>query len=154
MDKRTSLVVQLELVWWAITAVVVIAVLYPIYKAMYSWPFVQWNILFIVVLITLSRYIFMMQHTFLAQRQVLKIALLLIMFPATFALISGLNGFLTYIEEHTWEAMTGHLPEEPRLSMEAYIRGEMLFFGAGSILAAPLFAISLMRSIWRTRNRR
>ncbi len=153
MDKRASLVLQLELVWWAVTAVVIFGVLYPIYKAMYSWPFVQWNILFMVVLITLSRYIFLMQHTFLAKRQVLKIALLLLMFPVTFALISGLNGFMTYIEEHTWESMTGHLPEGTRLSMESYIRTEMLFFGAGSIIVAPLFAISLMRSIWITRNR-
>ena len=153
MDKRASLILQLELVWWGITAVVVFAVLYPIYKAMNYWPFVQWNILFIVVLITLSRYIFFMQHTFIAQRQVLKIALLLIMFPFTFALISGLNGFLSYIEEHTWESLTGHLPESNRLSVESYIRGEMLFFGAGSVLVAPLFAIRLMRSIWTTRNR-
>ena len=75
------------------------------------------------------------------------------MFPFTFALISGLNGFLSYIEEHTWESLTGHLPESNRLSVESYIRGEMLFFGAGSVLVAPLFAIRLMRSIWTTRNR-
>lgn len=152
MDKRASLVLQLELVWWAITAIVVVAVLYPIHKAMYVWPYQQWNIIFIVVLITLSRYIFLIEHTFIAQRQVLKIALLLLMFPLTFSLIGGLNGFMTYIEEHTWDSLTGHLPDEDRLSMESYIWREMLFFGAGSVIAAPLFAVRLMRSIWMTRN--
>lgn len=153
MDKRNSLVLQLELVWWAVTALVVFAVLYPIHKAMYVWPFQGWNIVFIVALITLSRYIFLMPHTFIAKRQVLKIALLLLMFPVTFVLISGLNGFLTYVEDHTWESLTGHLPGQTRLSVESYIWGEMLFFGSGSIIAAPLFAARLMRSIWTLRNR-
>ena len=153
MNKRDSLVLQLELVWWAVTAIVVAGILYPIYKAMYHWPYQQWNIIFIVTLITLSRYIFLLQHTFLANRQVLKVALLLSMFPITFALIGGLNGFMTYIEEHTWEPLTGHLPELNRKSMESYITNEMMFFGAGSIIAAPVFAIRLMRSIWTTRNR-
>lgn len=153
MEKRDSLVAQLEVVWWVVTALVVVAVLYPIHRAMYVWPFQAWNIGFIVALITLSRYIFLLPYTFVAKRQVLKIALLLLMFPLTFILISGLNGFLTYIEEHTWDALTGHLPGESRMSMESYIWGEMLFFGSGSVIAAPVFAARLMRSIWMLRNR-
>lgn len=144
---------QLELVWWAATALLAFAVLYPIHQAIYVWPFEYLNIAFIVVLVTFSRYIFLLPHTFLAHHQILKIALLLLMFPVTFSLISGLNGFMTYIEEHAWEALTGHLPESSRLSMESYIHNEMLFFGAGSIIVAPLLAVRLMRSIWTTRNR-
>lgn len=153
MDKRQSLVVQLELLWWTITAIVVWAVLYPIGKAMHVWPFKWWNAVFVVVLLTFSRYIFLLKHTFLAKKQVLKVVLILLMFPLTFALVSGLNAFMVFIEERTWESLTGHLPALDKKAIENYIWGEMLFFGAGSIIAAPVFAGRLMMSIWRTHNR-
>jgi hypothetical protein len=38
--------------------------------------------------------------------------------------------------------------------MERYIWGEMLFFGAGSILAAVLFIRRMFRSVWTYRNRK
>ena len=153
MDKRQSLTLWLEIVWWIITALVAAAVLYPIQKAMHVWPFRISNILFIVVLLTLGRYIFLLKHTFLAKKQVLKVALILLMFPLTFALIDGLHGFMNYIEEQTWDTLTGHLPAPDKKAIEEYIWGEMIFFGAGSIIAAPDFAIRLFLSTWRTHNR-
>lgn len=153
MEKRQSLLLSFELLWWLVTAIIVVAVLYPIHKAMYVWPFQGWNIIFVVTLITLTRYIFLLKHTFVAKRQVLKVVLILLMFPATFALISGLNQFMLYIEEQTWEPLTGHLPAADKASIEDYIWGQMLFFGAGSVLSAPIFAARLFLSIWRTKNR-
>lgn len=153
MDKRTTLTLWLEIVWWMITGLIVVAILYPIGKAIYVWPFQRWNIIFIVVLLTLGRYVFLLKHTFLAKKQVLKVALILVMFPLTFALIQGLHGFLNYIEENTWDTLTGHLPASNKKAIENYIWTEMLFFGAGSIVAAPVFAVRLFISIWRTHNR-
>lgn len=153
MEKRQSLILLLELLCWVATAIVVVAVLYPINKAMHVWPFRDWNIVFIVVLLTLTRYIFLMKHTFLAKRQVLKAVLILLMFPLTFAMVNGLNIFMTFIEEKTWDPLTGHLPPLDKKAIESYIWGEMLFFGAGSMIAAPVFAGRLMLSIWRTHNR-
>ena len=153
MDKRQSLIFQLEIVWWVVTALIAWAVLYPIHKAMHVWPFEWWNIAYIVVLITLSRYIFLLKHTFLAQKQPIKLALLLLMVPLTFVLVDGLHGFMTYIEENTWESLTGHLPPADKKSIEDYMWTEMLFFGAGSIIAAPVFAGRMLLSLWRTHNR-
>jgi hypothetical protein len=153
MDNRQSLTLQLEIVWWIATAVAAWAILYPIRKAMHVWPFEWWNVAFVVVLITLARYIFLLKHTFLAKKQALKVALLLFMFPLTFMLVNGLNGFMVFIEENTWEPLTGHLPAADKKAIEEYIWTQMLFFGAGSIIAAPVFAGRLMMSIWRTHNR-
>lgn len=153
MDKRQSLTLLLEIVWWVATAIITWAILYPIHKAMYVWPFEWWNVTFVVVLITLARYIFLLKHTFLAKQQVLKIALLLLMFPLTFTLVNGLNAFMVFIEEKTWDPLTGHLPPADKKAIEDYIWTQMLFFGAGSIIAAPVFAGRLMLSIWRTHNR-
>ena len=153
MNKSNTLKITLELLWWVITAIVVWAVLQPIYKAMYVWPFAFTNGLFVVVLITFTRYIFLLKHTFINKQQVLKIVLMLLMFPLCFLLIERINEFLGFIEEKTWEPLTGHLPVSQRPAIEEYIWGEMLFFGVGSALAAPAFAIRMMLSIWRTRNR-
>ena len=153
MDKRQSLTLQLELLWWVITAVIVAGVLYPVHKAMNVWQFEWLNIIFIVALVTFTRYIFLLQHTFLARLQVLKVVLMLLLFPATFALINGVSGFMIFIEEHTWEGITGHLPPSQKRSVEQYMWVEMLFFGVGSFIAAPVLAVRLFISVWRVRNR-
>lgn len=153
MDKRQNLILLLEIVWWVVTALAVWAILYPVYKAMYVWPFQGWNIAFVVALVTLARYTFLLEHTFIARKQVLKGVLMMLMIPLTFILVDGLNEFMVFIEEKTWEPLTGHLPLDDKKSIEHYMWTEMLFFGAGSIIAAPVFAIRMMLSIWRTHNR-
>ena len=135
------------------TAIVVIAVLYPIHKSMHVWPFQGWNIVFIITLLTLARYIFLLKHTFLAKQQEIKVALLILMFPLTFLMINGVNFFLVFIEENTWAPLTGHLPAAQKRAIEEYIWAEMLFFGVGSCIVSPAFAVRMMISVWRTRNR-
>ena len=151
--NRQSLVILMEAIWWAATALIVFAVLWPIHKAMRTWPFEISNIVFIVTLITLTRYMFLTEYTFLAKRQILKIVLLVLAFPATFLLVSHVFNFANFIEENTWEPLTGHLPEAEKQWMEKYIWAEMLFFGVGSVICTPIFAVQMMVSIWKTRNR-
>jgi hypothetical protein len=153
MEKRTSLIILLELVWWIATAIIVWAVLRPIYQVMYVWPFEVWNIIFIITLVTLTRYIFLLQHTWLARLQEVKVGLIILMFPILFVYISGLNGFMGFIEESTWDPITGHLPPLERRPVEQYIWFEMLFFGAGSCLTIIVFMGRLFRSVWTLRNR-
>ncbi|MDX2134050.1 MAG: hypothetical protein SFV52_04670 [Saprospiraceae bacterium] len=152
MNRKTQLLLLVELIGWIATGLIIAAVLYPIHKSMRVWPFESWNILYIVVLVTLSRYLFLLPHTFLASRQVLKFIIIILLIPATFALVQGLNGFMTYVEEQTWSAITGHLPPVERRAMEEYLWNEMIFFAAGSIISAPVLAGRLLISIWRTHN--
>lgn len=151
--KRTQLLWLLEGLWWILTAFVVLAVLYPIYQHMYLWVFRDLNIVFVVALITLSRYIFLLEHTFLAKRQYLKQALFFAMVPLVFYLVWRVNTFLRYVEDNTWEPVTGHLPALERKSVENYLWVEMIFFGVGSAFAGSVFAARLLISIWRTHNR-
>lgn len=153
MEKRSVLAPSLELLWWLITAVIVWVVLSPIYKAMYVWPFRNTNIAFVVALVTFTRYIFLLKYTFLAHRQELKVVVLLLMFPVTFMLMDHLNGFIRYIDDNTWEVLTGHLPPGDKEATESYLWNEMLFFGVGSVIAAPVLAGRMFMSVWRTRNR-
>ncbi|MCC7246119.1 MAG: hypothetical protein IT269_10590, partial [Saprospiraceae bacterium] len=97
--------------------------------------------------------IFLIQHTFIARQQEIKVGLIVLMFPLIFYLIGSVNEFMVYIEEKTWEPLTGHLPVQDRSAVEQYIWREMLFFGVGSIIAIPFFMGRLMLSVWRLRNR-
>jgi hypothetical protein len=149
---QTALKWWLESIWWIITAVVIYAILVPVYKAMHVWPFLVWNIIFIATLVTMTRHIFLLPYTFLARKQVLKIAIILALFPITFALVNGLNIFLSYVEENTWETLTGHLPADQKRAIESYLWTEMIFFGIGSVIAAPALAVRLFISIWKQHN--
>jgi hypothetical protein len=153
MNKQQSLTLWLELIWWALTALAVWIVLMPIQKAMHVWPFEGWNIAFVVIVITFTRYIFLLKHTFLARQQEVKVVLIILMFPLTFILVDAVNAFMLYVEENTWEPLTGHLPAADQRAIEDYLWTEMLLFGVGSFIAAPVFAARLMLSVWRTRNR-
>jgi len=153
MEQQTRLKIWIELIWWFITALIVTAVLYIPQNSLNEWPFIWWNALFVVVLITLSRYIFLLKYTFLGKQQELKIAIMLLCFPLIFTLINGLNAFMRFIEDRTWEPLTGHLPFEERLSTESYIWSEMLFFGVGSIIVTPIFMVRMIASVWLYRNR-
>ena len=153
MNKQQQLTLALEILWWVLTAVIVWAILYPINKAMHVWPFQAWNIAFVVCTITLTRYTFLLKFTPIAWLQEVKVGLILLMFPLTFMMIDALNGFMVYIEENTWERLTGHLPADRKKAIESYMWGEMLFFGVASFIAPPVFAVRLFISVWRTRNR-
>lgn len=142
-----------EIIWWAIAAVVAAAVIYPILRVMRVWEFQTLNIVFVVGLVTLSRLIFLFPHTPWATRQPVKVALLLLCFPATFFLYDFVNRFVVHINQVGWEYITGHLPTAQKASMESYIWNEMLFFGVGCVIATPVLAGRLMLSIWRQHNR-
>ena len=73
MNKEQSLTLKMELVWWILTAVIAFAVLFPIMKSVDKYPFLFPNLVFMFFFITFTRYIFLLKHTILANRQLLKV---------------------------------------------------------------------------------
>lgn len=152
--SRTQLLIRFELLWWFLTALVAAGVLLPVFTFSTGFPFYADNLIFIVTFITLSRYIFLLPHTFLAGRQYLKITLFFLSIPFIFFLVQQLNGFQTYLDENGQEALVGELSYEKTNAIAGYIRSEMLLFGVGSIISAVLFPIRMLISVWRRRNLR
>ena len=154
MNQKQSLSFLLEAVWWIVTLLVVGVVLYPIYsKAGATYPFFKGNILFIVVFITFTRLIFLLKHTFLANMEKVKLAIILFSAIIVFLLVNQLNLFQTYLDENGPDSFLGHLPIIEQSNLDGYIRKEMLFFGVGSIIAAILLPFRMLISIWKGRNR-
>lgn len=153
MNQKQSLYFRLELIWWIFTLILVAGVLYPILSKIENFPFLAANIVFILVFVTFTRYIFLLKHTFLAKQQILKIAIVLIGIPIIFLLINQINLFQTFLDENGIEGIVGDLPFGKRENIAKFIRAEMLFFGVGSVISSIVLPFRLVVSVWRTRNR-
>ncbi len=141
---------SLEIIWWIVTIILAIAVLLPIYFSVVNYPFWNVNIIYIVVFVTFTRYIFFLKHTFLANIEYLKVLLIFLCFPLIFYLIQELNTFQTFLDEEGAGAIVGN--DDPNSGMINYVRSEFLLFGVGSVIASIVFPFRLILSVWRSRN--
>ena len=153
MNSKLSLHFRLEIIWWIFTLILIAGILYPILAKVSNYPFLVINIVFIIVFVTFTRYIFLLKYTFLAKQQLLKIAIVLVGVPIIFMLINQINLFQTFLDENGIEGIVGDLPFGKREDIVKYIRTEMLFFGVGSVISAIVLPIRLLISIWRIKNR-
>lgn len=157
MKKGSSVMKwSLELVWWLITGIIVVGVLYPIVSSVGNYEYLVPNIVFIVVFVTAIRHIFFLKHSLIAKNNILKIVLIIACIPVLAYLVQYLNTFQTFLDNldnKTWDAFFGNMEHQKQLKMHKYIRTEMLFFGTGAIISTIIFPIRMVLSIWRQRNR-
>ena len=148
----------LEVIWWIATALIVLAVLFPITSVFKNYPFLWANIAFIVIFVTFTRYIFLLKNTFLARLSWLKTILLLGCIPLVFVLISQFYGFQTFIDEEGTQSLFSleYLREQAQIrnqdGLSGYIRTETIFFAVGSIITTILMPFRMILSLWRTYN--
>lgn len=153
MKQPSSLLLRLELIWWAVTILILFGVLLPIRSYWGTYPFFWSNTLYIITFITLTRYIFLLHYTFLAHLQRLKIVLFFLCIPLVFLLIQELNRFQLYLDYNGIEALLGNPGLDMNNSLINYTYNEMLLFGVGSIISGIIFPFRLLSSVWRKRNR-
>lgn len=149
MNKR----IQLELYFWLFTALIAAAVLLPIVTRLPDYPFLLTNIVFVLVAVTMTRYLFLLKHTFLAERQRLKVIAFFSFIPLIFYLVQELNYFQTFLDEEGPAAIVGSLPFSSQESMITYIRSQIILFGVASIISTVALGFRLLISVWRLRNR-
>lgn len=154
MEEQTKLHIRLEVIWWVVTLIVVAGVLYPIYKSEARYPFWFMNSLFIVVFITIARYIFLLKHTFLANNQWAKAIIAVLCIPLFIYLLDEFSFFRAIADEIGIEEIFEHLSLNGQLGMSNYVRNEMLFFGAASLISAAIFPFRMVLSFWRTHNKK
>lgn len=153
MSTKKGLKWKLEILWWGVTALVVGAVLYPVWTETSGYPFYAMNIVFVVAMITLTRYIFLLKHTFIAHWLLVKIALIFVSIPVVFLLVQELNYFQTYIDENGFDPFIREVVTSNQRSLARYIQSQMLFFGVGSIIAGFTFPMRMLISVWRQYNK-
>jgi hypothetical protein len=149
MNKKA----QLELYFWLFTIIVAIAVLLPMITRLPDYPFFFVNTVYVIVAITMTRYLFLLKHTFLAKQQRLKVIVFFLFIPLVFYMVQKLNYFQTFLDERGPEAVVGALPLSSQDNMLTYIRSEMILFGVASIISTAALGFRLLISVWRLRNR-
>ena len=149
-DKHLRL--RLEFLWWGFTAVLVVAVLLPIYLGTHRYPFYVANALYVIFAVTFARYTFFLKHTFLARLFWVKFLIIAGNAILLFVLTTSLGDFTTYMDEKGLQTLVDHLPVKRQYSLVGYIRGEMVFFGVASIVGAMFLAFRMLVSIWRQYN--
>jgi hypothetical protein len=152
MKKDTSLILKSELFWWITTLVVLVAVLWPIYSNNTLFTFLIPNIVFILVFITFTRYIFLLRQTPLRYAQWAKVVVFLACIPLTVYLIQEVHAFQVFADEIGIQALFERLTEKEQSRLVEYTKTEMTFFGVGSIIATILMPFRMLISFWRTHN--
>ncbi len=152
-NREKKLKGQLEALWWAFTLVLVVGMLYPIWRYGQGFPFLFQNAVFIVLFVTLVRYLFLLKYTFLARAEKWKIALIfvsMLLFAYTFRAWAD---FRAYLRADGFEPHFAHLALDDMFALARYARNELLFFTTGTLIATVLFPFRMIVSIWRVRNR-
>ena len=155
--KQFALKLQLEIIWWAVTAIITFMVIYPILNNMVKYEYLTSNIIFVIVFITYTRYIFLLKHTFLANWQPIKFVVIFFSIPLVFKLIEWIFNFQVFLQSEGLQSFAVHfksgISSASRDQLVNYMRSEFLVFGVASTVAAIVLPIRLLISFWRVYNK-
>jgi hypothetical protein len=149
MNKK----LQLELVWWVTTAVILGVVMFPIWKDYPQFPFQTMNIIYVVCFVTFTRYAFLLKYTFLAHLEKTKIAFILFSLAIIGFLILQIQDFNIWFDNGNPDHLLYNVKQSRRESLLVYIKSEYIFFAIASVAASIILSGRLLISIWRLRNR-
>ncbi len=149
MNKK----ILLELIWWVITAIIVILIIFPIYNTVGDkYEFYLPNIFLITLFVTFTRYIFLLKYTLFANNKKIKVVLIFIPILFFFYAMNSLFNFQDYIDKDEHIQMLSHLSPDKAIEISKYIKYQFLFFGTGGMLVIFLFPIRMIISVWRSIN--
>ena len=143
---------RLELLWWLATALVLAIILVPIYLNIPYFDFYIFNIVYIIVFVTFTRYVFLIKYSWFKKSLWPKVIMALICPLMILIMMDGMNQFQLFLDEKGIEALMKDVPNEKWDSFYNFIRAEYLLFGVGAVIISVIFPIRMIISVWRTRN--
>jgi hypothetical protein len=153
LEITKSKVVGLEVLWILVAVIIAAIVITPIYFNAEHFPFYWTNGIFVFAFITYTRLMFFINSSMLTLHVSVKLFFLATAVPFTFLLIDMFNDFQVYLDNNGTKPFFGHLLDQKQISMEIYLRNEILLFGVGAIITSIIFPVFIVISIWRFRNR-
>ena len=153
LKNEKAKLIAIEGISFLMTAVVVFAVMYPIWTQFPEYKFNGTNIVYIVAFLTFTRYTFLLRYSFLASQQNVKIGFILFTMIIILGLITQIQDFNVWIDAGDPERLMPLVPQSKRDGLLNYIKSEFLFFAVGAIVASVFLSGRLMQSVWRMRNK-
>ena len=157
-QKQTLSKITMELIWCFFTGVAAFFIVQPLWKDFKDYFFIHQLIIYIIVFITFSRYIFFLKFTFLADAQKTKILLIFLAFPLFFYLLASffeLRSFMDRLSEGMLEYESyfrDGISDEQRFIAVNYLAKQYTFFGVSAIISVTVAPFRLILSIWRVYN--
>ena len=156
MEQQKKLSVTLEIIFWIVTVILCIGVLYPIHNNLNDFPFLWTNSIAIIVFVTYTRYVFLWQYTLFSKSTIVRIAFIVAAIPLVFYLIQNMNRFQTYLDDNGYDAFMDLskklLSDSEKAELLQYIRSEFIFFSTGAVVSGILLPLRMIISFWRTKN--
>lgn len=150
-DTRNRAIFEVvSLLGAAITACLFII---PIYLSSHNYSFYFSNFIFIFCFITFTRYIFFLKYSIFSHYTPIKLAFIFVTIPVAVLLTDQFSVFQDFSDTYGLQEFVTSLKGNQQSGMIAYIRNQMLFFGAGSVVATIFLAFRMIISIWRVKNR-
>lgn len=145
---------SLEALSWVVIAIVVVAVLLPIFTDLQStFPYYLYNTVCIIVFLYFTKHIFLLRHAVFSHKGKVKFVLLLLCIPLLLYLVDGHYEVQRYFDEDELYYDLQGLHPDTQVSLSKYIRYEMVFFAVSAFIVTIFFPIRLIVSEWRIRNR-
>ncbi len=143
---------KFELVSIAMSVLISLMVLLPIYANTRDYAFYFFNFCFVFLFLSFTRYIFLLRMTPFSHHQLTKLIFIFLAIPLIWLILDGVGQFQAHSDEIGLQSFVEHLPADKQVSIISYMKNQMLFFGSGSIVATIILALRLIVSIWRVKN--
>ncbi len=147
-SSRAKITAIFELSWWAFALVLASMVVLPIYSTVPDFPFFLPNFLYVVVAITVTRYLFLLHVSWLRDRLVAQAAVAFLLIPLIFYMVQAFNAFIIYFDERGPDVLVRGLESEMGRTIDTYMHAEYRFFGVWAIVAAGVMPFRLIYNAW------
>ena len=137
-----------EVLWWAFTFVLAALVIAPIYAKVPHYPFFLSNFIYVVVAITMTRYLFFLDISWLRDKLILQAVISLAVIPLIFWMGQWFNYFVIYFDENGPDVLVKHLDGDWRNIIDEYMHAEYRFFGVWAIIASAVTPFRMLYNAW------
>ncbi len=138
-----------ELTWWAFTLVLAGLVLLPIYSQLPNFPFYAPNFVYILVAITLTRYLFFLNISWLRDHLLVQGGLSILLILLIFWMVQNFNSFIIFFDEQGPDVLIKHLDKKTGSILNSYLKTEYRFFGVWAVVAAIITPFRLLYNVWK-----
>ena len=140
---------MIELVWWMTTAVIAALIVLPILQADIEFPWLIYNVIYIIGAITLVRWIFSLHHHPLATSKVFKTVMIFLVPLIFFPTLEGIHDFLEFCDQEGLQKLMPHLQPESQTKYMRYIKAEYVLAAVTCFIGVFAMIIKMIRSLWR-----
>lgn len=159
LEKQRLGKLLMELIWWLLTGVIAWMVTQPLWSKFVQQHFIYEVILFVIVFITYTRYLFFLKYTFLARFQAMKFILIFASIPLAFYLIQLFFNYQDFLEKQNdgMVEFQSYFKEgitfNEHYETLQYLTKVYSFFGLSAIIAVIISPFRLLISYWRVYNK-